>query len=69
MISTYLNFQTGVFMPAEPTLYERVNVIVPRAMKRELVRQAKEDKTSLTHIMRNALDMWLNQPKKKRLKI
>lgn len=56
-------------MPAEPTNYERVNVIVPRSMKRELVRQAKEDKTSLTHIMRNALDMWLNQPKKKRVKI
>jgi hypothetical protein len=56
-------------MPGEPTLYERVNVIVPRALKRELIRQAKEDKTSLTHIMRNALDMYLNQPKKKRVKV
>jgi hypothetical protein len=42
-------------MPAEPTSYERVNVIIPRALKRELVRYAKENESSLTRIMRLAL--------------
>ena len=42
-------------MPAEPTSYERVNVIIPRQLKRELVKYAKENESSLTRIMRMAL--------------
>jgi hypothetical protein len=46
-------------MPAEPTQYERVNVIVPRTLKRELVKVAKESDSSLTRIMRVALKDYL----------
>ena len=42
-------------MPAEPTPYERVNVIIPRSLKRELIKYAKENESSLTRIMRLAL--------------
>ena len=56
-------------MPAAPTSYERINVIVSRSLKRELVRQAKAGNTSLTYIMKSALNSWLNEPKKKRIKL
>jgi hypothetical protein len=42
-------------MPAEPTSYERVNVIIPRSLKRELIKYAKENESSMTRIMRLAL--------------
>jgi len=48
-------------MPAEPTSYERVNVIIPRALKRELVRYAKENESSLTRIMRLALREYMGK--------
>jgi hypothetical protein len=46
-------------MPAEPTPYERVNVIISRSLKRELIRHAKENESSLTRIMRIALKDYL----------
>ena len=46
-------------MPAEPTQYERVNVIISRQLKRELIRHAKENESSLTRIMRIALKDYL----------
>jgi hypothetical protein len=49
----------GVYMPAEPTDYERVNVIVPRELKRELIRHAENNESSLTRIMRIALRDYL----------
>lgn len=52
-------------MPAEPTQYERVNVIVPRQLKRELIRHAKENDSSLTRIMRIALKDYLTNYDKK----
>ena len=46
-------------MPAEPTQYERVNVIITRQLKRDLIRHAKENDSSLTRIMRIALKDYL----------
>lgn len=51
-------------MPAEPTSYERVNVIIPRTLKRELVRHAKETDSSLTRIMKIAIKDYLTNQKK-----
>lgn len=48
-------------MALEPTHYERVNVIISRALKRELVRHAKENESSLTRIMRIALKDYLTK--------
>lgn len=51
-------------MPAEPTQYERVNVIISRQLKRELVRHAKENESSLTRIMRIALKDYMSKYEK-----
>jgi hypothetical protein len=51
-------------MPAEPTQYERVNVIISRQLKRELIRHAKENESSLTRIMRIALKDYLMKTEK-----
>lgn len=51
-------------MPAEPTQYERVNVIIPRALKRELVKHAKDTDSSLTRIMKIAIKDYLTSQKK-----
>lgn len=48
-------------MASEPTSYERVNVIVPRSLKRELIKAAKESDSSLTRIMRIALKDYLTK--------
>lgn len=50
-------------MPAEPTQYERVNVIISRSLKRELVRHAKETDSSLTRIMKIAIKDYLTKQK------
>lgn len=52
-------------MPAEATNYERVNVIIPRQLKRELVKYAKENESSLTRIMRMALREYMAKDKGK----
>jgi predicted transcriptional regulator len=51
-------------MPAEATQYERVNVIIPRSLKRELVKHAKETDSSLTRIMKLAIKDYLTTQKK-----
>lgn len=51
-------------MPAEPTSYERVNVIIPRALKRELIKYAKENESSMTRIMRLALREYIGKTTK-----
>lgn len=52
-------------MPAEATSYERVNVIIPRQLKRELVKYAKQNESSLTRIMRMALREYMAKDKGK----
>lgn len=51
-------------MAAEPTQYERVNVIIPRSLKRELVKLAKDTDSSLTRIMKIAIKDYLTKEKK-----
>lgn len=51
-------------MPAAPTQYERVNVIIPRSLKRELVKLAKDTDSSLTRIMKIAIKDYLTSQKK-----
>lgn len=51
-------------MPAELTNYERVNVIITRQLKRELVRHAKETDSSLTRILKIAIKDYLIKLKK-----
>jgi len=52
-------------MPAEPTDYERVNVIITRELKSELIRHAEKNDSSLTRIMRIALKDYLTTYEKK----
>lgn len=51
-------------MAAEPTQYERVNVIITRQLKRELVKHAKETESSLTRIMKLAIKDYLTKAQK-----
>lgn len=51
-------------MAAEPTQYERVNVIITRQLKRELVKHAKETESSLTRIMKLAIKDYLTKTQK-----
>lgn len=47
----------------QPTSYERVNVIITRALKKELVRHAKETDSSLTRILKIAIKDYLTKTK------
>jgi len=47
----------------QPTHYERVNVIITRALKKELVRHAKETDSSLTRILKIAIKDYLTKTK------
>lgn len=47
----------------QPTSYERVNVIITRALKKELVRHAKETDSSLTRILKIAIKDYLTKAK------
>ena len=45
----------------QPTHYERVNVIITRQLKRELVKHAKETESSLTRILKIAIKDYLTK--------
>lgn len=47
----------------QPTHYERVNVIITRQLKKELVKHAKETESSLTRILKIAIKDYLTKAK------
>lgn len=47
----------------QPTHYERVNVIITRQLKKELVKHAKETDSSLTRILKIAIKDYLTKAK------
>lgn len=61
-------------MPARPTDYERVNVILPRDMKRAFIRYCEDNDISMTQVMRASIKKILEKreelcPSKKRMRV
>ena len=53
-------------MPAELTDYERIAIIVPRTMKRKLIRIAEETDQSLTRLLKTEIKNYLANYKEKK---